>query len=433
MMQIPTEELIQAIETEGRIWLRLGLKRRTPADDWNLAVIDITAGAEPPAWLFVHWVYDTAIFWAAALSGKLCADSLRSRSIDIDSETYPLPSLTQAVHTQGRRSSGFAGIQGSFPWPYEEWTFTFDLPPAWNLEEPLIGDGATPSFLTENLAIAEMLRIKGAANTAFDQRSNLFRRQFPGARIIGVRIFPTHVAVEIEGTDVAGSFVELAGAPPGEAVYVRKAGRQVVEIPVPGSIPQASWVLLKRKGKWLDRRFLELPYARGQANDVRYFVEPATQIEALVAAGESSSTEFKREIPADKLGLAKTVSAFANGTGGTILIGVEDDGNIIGLSEGDPSNNKDSICNVIRNWISPLPPFDVENVKVGGVSVIAITVESGAAPPYGAGTTTDSLRYYVRRGATTFVATPDQVREITRRKPIADSSGALDLGYLFKG
>ena len=64
-------------------------------------------------------------------------------------------------------------------------------------------------------------------------------------------------------------------------------------------------------------------------------------IEDLISEGESDSLEFKSSLRWDlKLGVLnkrleevviKTVAAFGNSTGGSLLIGVEDDGNIIGL------------------------------------------------------------------------------------------------------
>lgn len=64
-------------------------------------------------------------------------------------------------------------------------------------------------------------------------------------------------------------------------------------------------------------------------------------IEDLISEGESDSLEFKSSLRWDvKLGgankkledvVVKTVAAFGNSTGGTLLIGVDDDGNVLGL------------------------------------------------------------------------------------------------------
>ena len=45
----------------------------------------------------------------------------------------------------------------------------------------------------------------------------------------------------------------------------------------------------------------------------------------LIAQGEGKTLEFKRELPRFEQ-IAKTVIAFANTSGGRLLIGVDDDG-----------------------------------------------------------------------------------------------------------
>src|SRR6266571_9260234 len=64
-------------------------------------------------------------------------------------------------------------------------------------------------------------------------------------------------------------------------------------------------------------------------------------LEALIAEGESDELEFKSTLRWDlKEGtvnkrleevIAKTVAAFANSQGGTLLIGVDDEGQVLGL------------------------------------------------------------------------------------------------------
>ena len=49
-------------------------------------------------------------------------------------------------------------------------------------------------------------------------------------------------------------------------------------------------------------------------------------------AGESRNIEYKREVPGNSAKYMKTVVAFANGKGGKIIFGVEDQtGKIVGM------------------------------------------------------------------------------------------------------
>lgn len=56
--------------------------------------------------------------------------------------------------------------------------------------------------------------------------------------------------------------------------------------------------------------------------------EALTSIDALIARGESLDLEFKTEVNDGEL--VETVVCLANGGGGTLLIGVEDDGRVTG-------------------------------------------------------------------------------------------------------
>jgi hypothetical protein len=62
-----------------------------------------------------------------------------------------------------------------------------------------------------------------------------------------------------------------------------------------------------------------------------FVVKPA-EIKRLVAEGESDITEFKSRMPPEH-GLARIITAFANAKGGTLLVGVADNGEIVGVEK----------------------------------------------------------------------------------------------------
>ena len=55
------------------------------------------------------------------------------------------------------------------------------------------------------------------------------------------------------------------------------------------------------------------------------------ELQEIVRLGEDSKTQFKQSMNSSDA-LAAESSAFANTKGGKLLIGVNDDGNIVGLS-----------------------------------------------------------------------------------------------------
>ena len=88
----------------------------------------------------------------------------------------------------------------------------------------------------------------------------------------------------------------------------------------------------------------------------------------LIALGEGFTTEFKRSMPSD---LGREICAFANATGGVILIGVDDAGNVIGV--GDQNRLKSQVQSVAR---SADPPVAVEVESQCGV--LCVTVPGAA-------------------------------------------------------
>lgn len=76
--------------------------------------------------------------------------------------------------------------------------------------------------------------------------------------------------------------------------------------------------------------------------------EAATILVNQILFGESENIEFKRELPKDHKKYLKTVIAFANGFGGKIIFGIEDNTlDIIGIDNDEAFKIKDSITNAI--------------------------------------------------------------------------------------
>ncbi|MDR0518770.1 MAG: putative DNA binding domain-containing protein [Clostridiales Family XIII bacterium] len=101
-----------------------------------------------------------------------------------------------------------------------------------------------------------------------------------------------------------------------------------------------------------------------------------------MAIAESNRLEYKRELDkSDKLEKAAVSFLNYNG-GGEILVGVADDGTVVGISDSDGDQRKiaDRLSNNIRPKILGL--FDVVAEKIDGKDVIRIAVSSGTQKPY---------------------------------------------------
>lgn len=103
---------------------------------------------------------------------------------------------------------------------------------------------------------------------------------------------------------------------------------------------------------------------------------------AQIALGEDSTRQFKSDVKnADSL--ASEMAAFANTNGGTIFIGVADDGSTLGLSQQDVARINQLISNGASHLVRSPLAVQTENVALEtGRIVIVLTVSKGIDKPY---------------------------------------------------
>jgi len=140
----------------------------------------------------------------------------------------------------------------------------------------------------------------------------------------------------------------------------------------------------------------------------------ALELIEIIERGEDSHHQLKRNVH-NPTGMAQDLAAFANTTGGLLIIGVNDDGTIEGLSKEDIRRLNQMISNVasshIRNPINPT----TENVQLEDGLVMVVTVGEGVDKPY---ITNDGV-IYVRSGA--------DKRKVTSREEIRRLFAEADL------
>lgn len=127
------------------------------------------------------------------------------------------------------------------------------------------------------------------------------------------------------------------------------------------------------------------------------------QIQALIQQGENTQVEFKSAALRPE-SAAREIVAFANTFGGSLLIGVEDDGSISGLE----SNLDTWIANVSRNNIIPALQLDVQHIAIEGKTVCLISVPKGQDRPY----QTQDGKYWIRAGSTNRMATKEELSRL---------------------
>ena len=76
----------------------------------------------------------------------------------------------------------------------------------------------------------------------------------------------------------------------------------------------------------------------------------------------------------------KSVSAFANGEGGTLLFGISDDDKIVGLA--DAEGDAEKISEEIKSKLDPVPAVNLESKELDGKKLVLLHVYPGQETPY---------------------------------------------------
>lgn len=76
----------------------------------------------------------------------------------------------------------------------------------------------------------------------------------------------------------------------------------------------------------------------------------------------------------------KSVSAFANGIGGTLFFGIDDNRNVIGLV--DVQADAETISRLIKERITPYPNFILAPERENGKDILVLSISAGRSTPY---------------------------------------------------
>ncbi len=128
------------------------------------------------------------------------------------------------------------------------------------------------------------------------------------------------------------------------------------------------------------------------------------KLHRLISGGEDSTLEFKRDDVANYK-LAKEIVAFLNFEGGTVLLGVEDDGSICGATR---ESLQEWVGNLCRDKIEPpiTPSLSWVRDAGPGCDVLAVHVAPGPDKPYAR----------IHRGKTYYIRVGDTSREASREE-----------------
>ena len=120
-------------------------------------------------------------------------------------------------------------------------------------------------------------------------------------------------------------------------------------------------------------------------NKNRYITE-------LIAQGEHQQLDFKFEV-SDSKKIARTLSAFANTDGGTLLIGVKDNGHITGIRSEEEYYMIEAASEM---YCRPKVPFETKEWKSEGKTVLEVIVQTSPVKPHKSPDKYDEYKTYIR-------------------------------------
>lgn len=115
-------------------------------------------------------------------------------------------------------------------------------------------------------------------------------------------------------------------------------------------------------------------------------------IKNLIRQGENQQLDFKFEI-SDSKKIARTFAAFANTDGGTLLIGVKDNGNISGIRTDEEIYMVESAAHL---FCKPPVAYEIKDWEVDGHTILEVIIPKSEKRPHYATGKDDRWLVYIR-------------------------------------
>lgn len=129
-------------------------------------------------------------------------------------------------------------------------------------------------------------------------------------------------------------------------------------------------------------------------------------IQKLIQQGEHQQLDFKFEI-SDSRKIAKTLVAFSNTDGGTLLIGVKDNGHIAGVRSDEEFYMVEAAATM---YCKPKVVFESKRWVIDGRTVLEVRIPKGDEPPYLAQIDPQKWMAYIRINDENILATSVHLR-----------------------
>jgi len=163
-------------------------------------------------------------------------------------------------------------------------------------------------------------------------------------------------------------------------------------------------ILDRESGEILDYKKYELRWSEADSSIQKE--DPEDVVKEWINRGENEFVEFK-EVLMHADDVMKTIVAFANTKGGVIILGVKDDGSIVGSDESVESV-KNRLERMISSKCDPPINFTVKRIEFDNKGIIYIKIPKGTSRLYAV----TNGPIYVRRGASDIFIKPSEIIEM---------------------
>jgi len=216
----------------------------------------------------------------------------------------------------------------------------------------------------------------------FDSRPINDSDYLRGQVIVVIPDFRARISKLTLGRDYVRAELEFALSQPEDLLaktYAENSGRRLAQETVQLAKPiiemnlsdratfAAIALLSKSTGELLHEKSFD--EKRGWVDEDVIVKMSEQEIEQMLLLGETETVEFREKI--EPVRLAKTIVAFANTRGGTIIVGVDDNHHVVGC---DPKGLADTVTNVVRGRCDHPPDVSTEAVEYQSRTLFLIRV-----------------------------------------------------------
>lgn len=148
-------------------------------------------------------------------------------------------------------------------------------------------------------------------------------------------------------------------------------------------------------------------------------------IESLIAEGEHVHQDFKYQIT-DARKIARSISAFANNSGGHLLVGVKDNGRIVGVSDEEEIYMIEQAATM---YCRPEQHPKCKIYRVDGKNVLKVDIEEATEKPVKAPDEHGNWKAYYRVADENILASAVHVKAMTHQNQDATIDDEVVINY----